>query len=161
MLEDRAKELETFFKSDSEGSDVEGRTDTPTADTSPLAEEATTENNAPKEEQVEPAALSNISHQPQPFIDSAKPSEITEPDTVVVEPPPQSSDTANTVERTEGLNSLAVLEESVSVDLHKERLADLKRMSIANISKPSLHGRPGQVIDLNDGTDGTNHRLSV
>lgn len=31
---------------------------------------------------------------------------------------------------------------------HKDKVENIKRLSIAKVSKPTLHGRPGQLLDL-------------
>ena len=35
-----------------------------------------------------------------------------------------------------------------SVFSHKEKVENIKRLSIARVNKPTLHGRPGQLLDL-------------
>jgi len=184
VLEDRAKEVETFFKSDSEESEAE---ETPKSEPSPAVEEQQPIDTA--EAPVEPNSMEQLPTETSESITglsaTAGTSECSEnlskpPETeekpeeksadrvdkprIVIEDPPEEIESAispmKSAVEMEKLESSPDLSHSVAMD-HKERLANLKRMSIANVPKPSLHGRPGQIIDLNDDGDDTGSKAGV
>jgi hypothetical protein len=184
VLEDRAKEVETFFKSDSEESEAE---ENPKSEPSPAVEgkqpfdtaEAPVELNSIEQLATETsetiaglsatAGTSECSENLSQLLQTEeKPEEKSadrvEKPRIIIEDPPEEIEfiisPMKTLVEMEKLERSPDLSHSVAMD-HKERLANLKRMSIANVPKPSLHGRPGQIIDLNDDGDDTGSKAGV
>ena len=184
VLEDRAKEVETFFKSESEESEAE---ENPKSEPSPAVVEK-----QPFDTAEAPVELNSIEQLPtetsetitglsatagtsecsenlsQLLQTEEKPEEKSadrvEKPRIIIEDPPEEIESIispmKTLVEMDKLESSPDLSHSVAMD-HKERLANLKRMSIASVPKPSLHGRPGQIIDLNDDGDDTGSKAGV
>ena len=163
VLEDRVKEVEEFFKSDDEDESVpcvtdaihgEIKKDQVEAEAPPIAEQEI--------RSAEPAAdcnestlepMANLNHdsvvQDVPLADATVgASDVSSSATAAVE---AALETAAKLESPKVVEDSPDLFPELVIDSHKEHVANLKRISIANVPKPSLHGRPGQVIDLNDG----------
>ena len=184
VLEDRAKEVEAFFKSESEESEAE---ENPKSEPSPAVVEK-----QPFDTAEAPVELNSIEQLPtetsetitglsatagtsecsenlsQLLQTEEKPEEKSadrvEKPRIIIEDPPEEIESIispmKTLVEMDKLESSPDLSHSVAMD-HKERLANLKRMSIAIVPKPSLHGRPGQIIDLNDDGADTGSKAGV
>lgn len=169
MLEDRAKEIEEFFKSDSDESDNEDKTvSLVTNDQEPLLpkEDCThrqqltsdaAENDMPESVKI-PLSLSDSEPQPVPqemreiTNDWNEDIDISGEENVnkITDELPLQVDSEREKEPTLLLSehSNDSWQDLSSVFSHKEKIENIKRLSIAKVNKPTLHGRPGQLLDL-------------
>lgn len=178
MLEDRVKEIEEFFKSESEES--ENETESEKLVTIPLRDQVlqlpsnqelssvvdsfptlTSIDNVPDV----PEKISLQSEKPQSPVTSCNADKSSQPGSE--EHNDTSSNHAVSKEKTGSSNSFDKVTNEIkdsadwisdssndswlnssSVFSHKEKVENVKRLSIAKVNKPTLHGRPGQLLEL-------------
>lgn len=168
MLEERTKEIEEFFKSDSEESENEDNktnplpsndkeTVQPKQDCQQQHISDATENDKLESEKI-PLSLSNSDSQPIPQemeeIVNDWNQEINisqeENENKITHQLPLQID--NQIEKESPLllseHSNDSWQDLSSVFTQKEKIENIKRLSVAKVSKPTLHGRPGQLLDL-------------
>lgn len=176
VLEDRAKEVETFFKSDSEESETEESSVSGTA-VCPTNNVPTTDGDGRSSTSNGIEALSpkkdHVIHQDLPKIQSPQDLEENARDTFenedISDHPTAEDSPADGQQADENLSSrqgsktpqqicpppVNDLEDSTDsltpVYSLKEKIENAKRLSITKVNLPTLHGRPGQLLDLDDG----------
>ncbi len=176
MLEDRVKEIEDFFKSESEESENE----TEKGDTVLLHDQEVLPPNPELSSAVDSnptlTSVDNVPDVPEKIlVESENPQSPTTSQNVEMISPPDYQEHIETTNNSAAVphdmagssNSIdkATNEVKSSADLisdgsndswldfssvfsHKEKVENIKRLSIAKVNKPTLHGRPGQLLDF-------------
>ncbi len=177
MLEDRAKEVEDFFKSESEDSEHEqqGSLSSNKQSPVPLTQELPDAvDSLPvvfmnSTEDISVKDAMECDKRKPPIADCSADSQLVSREDVEMKSPLRNLDVAaegNNLDKTDQLafklgseipkeptavksdeSNDSWLEYS-TVFSHKEKVENIKRLSVAKVNKPTLHGRPGQLLDL-------------
>ena len=166
VLEDRAKEVETFFKPDSDDSNAEDGSSKQEEVVEKLST-ATELDDGNQDSSCRPASvlvsadgindeLTKTSEEPtaaagQLLRSFSPPLEENAMDTFEAgsgHPPDCARDPSERLPHADSDDSMDGL---TPVFSHKEKIDYAKRLSIAKVSVPTLHGRPGELLDLDGG----------
>lgn len=189
MLEDRAKEVEEFFKSESEDSEHEQQASLPSKKQNPVLPTQELPDAVDSlamvfinTEDISVKDAMECDKRKPPIADCSVDSQLVSREDVEMKSPLRNLDVAiggNNLDNTEKLAfklgseipkepTAVVSDESndswleySTVFSHKEKVENIKRLSVAKVSKPTLHGRPGQLLDLDVETTTPDQKAKV